>query len=136
MLRAALGRTPAASCASHGAGCANQWRNVCFVAGSRSRNLARRRSTAAQHLALDSAAIARIIVQILARPLDTASPPLAQQSGHHVAPVLRNLCAGQRPKFDRCSRQTRTSGARISSRRQVVSAAHGGGRRPSSKFLF
>ncbi|KZV19378.1 hypothetical protein F511_04239 [Dorcoceras hygrometricum] len=31
MLRAALGRTPAASCAAHGAGCANLWRNVCLV---------------------------------------------------------------------------------------------------------
>ncbi|KZV29166.1 hypothetical protein F511_38854 [Dorcoceras hygrometricum] len=48
MLRAALGRTPAASCAAHGAGCANQWRNVCLVAGSRSRSLARRSSTAVQ----------------------------------------------------------------------------------------
>ncbi|KZV36873.1 acyl-CoA-binding domain-containing protein 4-like [Dorcoceras hygrometricum] len=31
MLRAALSRTPVASCAAHGAGCANQWRNVCLV---------------------------------------------------------------------------------------------------------
>ncbi|KZV16196.1 hypothetical protein F511_38629 [Dorcoceras hygrometricum] len=31
MLRAALSRTPAASCTAHGTGCANQWRNVCLV---------------------------------------------------------------------------------------------------------
>ncbi|KZV55120.1 hypothetical protein F511_24119 [Dorcoceras hygrometricum] len=41
MLRAALGSTPAATSATHGAGCTNQWRNSSFLAGHSTLDLAR-----------------------------------------------------------------------------------------------
>ncbi|KZV55785.1 formin-like protein 20 [Dorcoceras hygrometricum] len=41
MLRAALGRTPVATSAAHGAGCANRWRNSSSLVGHSTRDLAR-----------------------------------------------------------------------------------------------
>ncbi|KZV53927.1 hypothetical protein F511_44679 [Dorcoceras hygrometricum] len=86
MLRAALGHTPAASHATHGAGCASQWLNVIILAGHLKRSLARRSSTAARRSGHHFATSARL----------PASSGDARQSCMSRPPCAR-ICAQRHP---------------------------------------
>ncbi|KZV20530.1 hypothetical protein F511_30623 [Dorcoceras hygrometricum] len=109
MLRAALGLTPAASCAEHGAGCANQRRKVFLVAGSRSRSLARRSSTAAQqsgHHARRKRPASAIISATSCAVQGQRSSPLRDQRARCLVSYLAGVLA---PGSDQFHEETGTS---------------------------
>ncbi|KZT76160.1 hypothetical protein F511_46815 [Dorcoceras hygrometricum] len=104
MLRAALGRTLAASCAAHGAGCANQWRNVSLLAGHLKRTIMREGA---------------------ATSCTTVREPVAILAGDCAASAR---CRGRSSGRD--ARRARIqSRAHMRVHRRVDAAAHGGSRR-------
>ncbi|KZV18981.1 hypothetical protein F511_16973 [Dorcoceras hygrometricum] len=94
MLRAALGRTPAATSAAHGAGCANQWRNIYLLAGQNRATIACK--IAASH-GRQRATILRGQPSASSRPPGATSAPLS-----HAAPASHRATIAQGCAAMRC----------------------------------